>query len=100
MVRRPPRTTRSDTPFPYPPLVRSPPPMGRRRTSRKPQSQTKGDDMRSNLKLLAAATLVTGLVAAPALYAQDEPAAAQGPMTGQGMMGQGDRKSTRLNSSH
>lgn len=46
--------------------------------------------MRPNLKsLVAASALVAGLVAAPALYAQDEPAASQPPMMGQGMMGQG-----------
>jgi hypothetical protein len=46
--------------------------------------------MRKNLKsLLAASTLLSGLVAAPVLYAQDEPATSQPPMTGQGMMGQG-----------
>lgn len=46
--------------------------------------------MRKNLKsLLATSTLLAGLVAAPALYAQDEPATSQSPMTGQGMMGQG-----------
>ncbi|WP_137390410.1 hypothetical protein [Rhodoligotrophos defluvii] len=53
--------------------------------------------MRPNLKsLLAASTLLAGLVAAPALYAQNEPAAPQSPMLGQGgtqggpgMMGQG-----------
>src|SRR3546814_7717624 len=47
--------------------------------------------MRNNPKsLLAASALVAGLVAAPALYAQDGPAASQPPMTGQGMMGQGN----------
>jgi hypothetical protein len=46
--------------------------------------------MRQNLKtLLAASTLIAGLVAAPALYAQDDPAAAQPPMAGPGMVGQG-----------
>src|SRR3546814_6946542 len=64
--------------------------MGRRRTSCNSQPQTKGDDMRRNLKsLLAASALLAGLVAAPALYAQDEPASPQPPMAGQGMMGQG-----------
>jgi hypothetical protein len=46
--------------------------------------------MRPNLKsLLAASTLLAGLIGAPALYAQNEPATPQSPMMGQGGMMQG-----------
>src|SRR3546814_1594404 len=69
---------------------RSTPLVGKRRISWKPPLQTKGDDMRHNLKsLLSVSTLFVGLIAAPALYAQDEPTGSQNRMMGQGRMNQG-----------
>src|SRR3546814_20491909 len=69
---------------------RSTPLVGKRRISWKPPLQTKGDDMRHNLKnLLSASALFLGLIAAPAIYAQDETPGSQNRMMAQAIRGQG-----------
>src|SRR3546814_11046341 len=76
MIRRPPRSTRTDTLFPYTTLFRSA--YGRRRFLDRARS---GDGIDDLWQELAAAGLIGALV--PPEYG-----------------GSGDRKSTRLNSSH
>src|SRR3546814_6029958 len=122
MTRRPPRSTRTDTPFPYTTLFRSPGndkrrrepaslPSGRAATA--PERTPRNAPRRMNPHLLvilipfALTPIVSFLyrmanaVLAPDLVSElGLDAAGLGLLTSAFFVGFGDRKSTRLNSSH
>src|SRR3546814_11585410 len=97
MIRRPPRSTRTDTPFPYPTLFRSEDNDGCGQHDGAPVPRLPGDDLALGGALVELADEgitagleraevdITGAAAAHDLLA---------------MQGVADRKSTRLNSNH
>src|SRR3546814_17910923 len=101
MIRRPPRTTRTDPLFPYTTLFRSRSPSSRRTST--PTERRRGHDLVLGGDVAAYVWTLDGLI-----WGQHRPIAVRAgervelTLRNQSMMGHPmqDRKSTRLNSSH
>src|SRR3546814_19384518 len=94
MIRRPPRSTRTDTLFPYTTLFRS-------RINRD-QRSSNSEFVRNVLRRLASVTvlLATVVITVPADSADQFPTKPITILVGSPTGNLSDRKSTRLNSSH
>src|SRR3546814_16715424 len=93
MIRRPPRSTRTDTLFPYTTPFRS-------EAHALNREAIGGEPEMAPLMTLVAVETAAGAPAAVVVAALVDREDARTPLPRDGREGEGDRKSTRLNSSH
>src|SRR3546814_13176383 len=98
MIRRPPRSTRTDTLFPYTTLFRSPGAADRQLADA--QREERGDQCQCENEVVEEDHAVTRRVVHPEERAEGHVGLRPRPLEGQSEEGRPDRKSTRLNSSH